>query len=252
MGPRLSVLAGLVAGVLVALAVLAGVILAVPAPIPASSTPTPSAIATAFGPSPSPSASASVAPSPSASPSPPASPSASPPWALGSPSASASVGASALAGSPPASGSADFHVGQPAPALAVARVGGGTIDLASLKGKAVWVTFMQTTCPPCVDEFPIMSRFAARYADKGLVVVAIDIREDESTAAAFARRLSAVFPIGLDPDGSAEQAWGAYGLPVHFWVDRAGIVRDGALGGIGADVMARGVGAILPGVSVTP
>ena len=134
----------------------------------------------------------------------------------------------------------------------MSKVGGGTIDLASMSGEAVWVNFMQTTCPPCVDEFPIMSGFAARYADKGLVVVAVDIREDEATAAAFARRLSATFPVGLDTNGAAQQAWGAYGLPVHFWIDKTGIVRDGALGGIGPDVMARGVASILPGVTVTP
>jgi len=139
-----------------------------------------------------------------------------------------------------------------APALAMPKVGGGTIDLASMSGKAVWVNFMQTTCPPCVDEFPIVSGFAARYAEKGLVVVAVDIREHEGTVAAFAKRLSATFPVGLDADGAAQQAWGAYGLPVHFWIDKAGIVRDGALGGIGADVMARGVASILPGITVTP
>jgi thiol-disulfide isomerase/thioredoxin len=236
MGPRLSVLAGLVAGVLVALAVLAGVILAIPATIPASSEPSPSAVATAFIDSPSPSPSASPSPSPSVV----ASPSGA---ASGSPGASASASGNATA---------NFHVGQTAPALVVPRVGGGTIDLAALKGKAVWVNFMQTTCPPCVDEFPIMSGFAARYADKGLVVVAVDIRENESSVAAFARRLSAVFPLGLDTDGAAQQAWGAYGLPVHFWIDKTGVVRDGALGGIGPDVMARGVAAILPGVTVTP
>jgi hypothetical protein len=40
--------------------------------------------------------------------------------------------------------------------------------------------------------------------------------------------------------------------PVHFWIDVDGVVRDGALGGIVPDVMARGVGTILPGVTVTP
>ena len=49
----------------------------------------------------------------------------------------------------------------------------------------MWVNFMQTTCPPCVDEFPVMSGFAARYAATGLVVVAVDVREDEGTVAAF-------------------------------------------------------------------
>ena len=97
-----------------------------------------------------------------------------------------------------------------------------------------------------------MNGFAARYADAGLVIIAIDIREDEGTVAEFAQRLNATFPLGLDITGAAQQAWGAYGLPVHFWIDKTGVVRDGALGGIGPDVMARGVAAILPGATVTP
>ena len=46
-------------------------------------------------------------------------------------------------------------------------------------------------------------------------------------------------------------AWDALALPVHFWIDKDGIVRDGALGGIGPDVMATGLKTILPGVDVT-
>jgi thiol-disulfide isomerase/thioredoxin len=229
MGSRLSIVAGLVAGVVVALALLAGFVLVGPDP----------GGAVASGP---PSASASSAPSASARPRPSA-------------SASPSVSAPASGSPAPSGGSAvttNFHVGQPAPALLVPQVGGGTIDLSTLKGKAVWVNFMQTTCPPCIDEFPLMNGFAARYANDGLVVIAIDIQEDEGTVASFAQRLNATFPIGLDTDAAAQRAWGAFGLPVHFWVDREGIVRDGALGGIGPDVMARGVGAILPGVVVTP
>ena len=42
---------------------------------------------------------------------------------------------------------------------------------------------------------------------------------------------------------------GIAGAPVD---DKDGIIRDGALGGIGSDVMARGLGTILPGVTVTP
>ena len=132
------------------------------------------------------------------------------------------------------------------------QVGGGTIDLANLKGKPVWVNFMGTYCPPCQDEFPLMNGFAARYGDDGLVIVAIDVKEDEGTVAAFANELNATFPLGLDSDGSAQTAWDALALPVHFWIDTEGIIRDGALGGIGPDIMARGVTTILPGVEVTP
>ena len=115
-----------------------------------------------------------------------------------------------------------FHIGEQAPPLVVPQVGGGTIDLADLRGKAVWVNFMGTYSPPCVDEFPLMSGFAARHAADGLVVLAIDVREDEGTVATFANELGATFPLGLDGDGSVAATWGANALPVHYWIDKEG------------------------------
>lgn len=132
------------------------------------------------------------------------------------------------------------------------QLGGGEISLTALRGKPVWVNFMATWCPPCRDEMPRMNGFAARYADQGLVVLAIDVREDQTLVDAFAKELGLVFPVGLDTDGTAQSDWGAYALPVHYWIDADGIVRDGALGGIGPDVMAAGLQTILPGVTVTP
>ena len=215
MWARLSIVAGLVVGVAVAGLLLGGMVAFAPDPPPPSA-PAPSiAVASA-----SPSAIASA-----------------------SPSSSTSAGTS---------GGAAFHVGEPAPALMVPRVGGGTIDLAGLRGKPVWINFMATWCPPCQDEFPLMNGFAARYASSGLVIIAIDVREEEGAVAAFADQLGATFPLGLDADGKASETWDAIALPVHFWIDAEGIVRDGALGGIGPDVMATGLETILPGVDVTP
>ncbi len=217
MWPRLSIVAGLLAGVAAAALVLGGVLFLGPGTAPAFT----------------------VAPSDALS-------SASPSIAVASPTATP-------ASSPSPEGSASlFHIGEPAPALVVPQVGGGTIDLANLSGKPVWVNFMGTYCPPCQDEFPLMNGFAARYGEDGLVILAIDVKEDEGTVAAFANELNATFPLGLDIDGSVSAAWDAVALPVHFWIDTDGIVRDGALGGIGPDIMARGVAKILPGVEVTP
>jgi thiol-disulfide isomerase/thioredoxin len=134
----------------------------------------------------------------------------------------------------------------------VEQLGGGGIDLAALRGKPVWVNFMATWCPSCRDELPLMAGFAARYAGDGLVVLAIDVREDQGTVDGFMKSVGVTLPVGLDTDGTAQQAWSAFALPVHFWVDTDGVVRYGALGGIGADVMAEGLKTILPGVDVTP
>ena len=134
----------------------------------------------------------------------------------------------------------------------IPQVGGGTIDLRNLNGSPVWVNFMGTYCPPCVDEFPLMNGFLARHADDGLVIIAVDVREDEGTVAAFAQQLEAMFPLGLDSDGTVADRWDAVALPVHFWIDQEGVIRDGALGGIGPDIMARGLRTIMPGVDVQP
>jgi cytochrome c biogenesis protein CcmG, thiol:disulfide interchange protein DsbE len=227
MWPRLSILAGLLAGVAAAALVIGGILVLAPEP------------------------GAAATPLPQPSVSLPVLPSMSPSVAAG---ASPSAGASGSAGSStdPSSAAAHFHVGEPAPALVVPQVGGGTIDLTNLRGKPVWVNFMGTYCPPCRDEFPLMSGYASRLADEDLVVIAVDVKEDEGVAAAFAESLGATFPLGLDADGSVAARWDAVALPVHFWIDKDGIIRDGALGGIGPDVMSAGLRTILPGVEVGP
>ena len=164
MWARLSIVAGLVVGVAVAGLVLGGLVAFAPDP-PRPSTPAPSAAVASA----SPSVVASVAPS--------AAPSA-------QRRAAVRRSTSASRRRP----------------LVVPQVGGGTIDLAGLKGKPVWINFMATWCPSCQDEFPLMNGFAARYAANGLVIIAVDVREEEGAVAAFADQLSATFPLGLDAD----------------------------------------------------
>lgn len=221
MESRLPIAAGLIAGVLVAVLVIVAVV--------------------ALGPDPG---------IPRVSPSVPGASAAASPTAAGDTAAPSAV--PSTSGAAPTPGEQAFHIGEPAPVLVLPRVGGGTIDLAALRGKPVWVNFMGTYCPPCRDEFPVMNGFAARYAEAGLQVLAVAVREDEATVAAFAQELNATFPIGLDLDGSAQRTWEAVVLPVHFWIDAEGIIRDGALGGIGPDIMAAGLRQIMPGVDVTP
>lgn len=226
MTPRVTVAAGLLSGVAVTLGVLAAAVAFLPDPGAGA------AGSELTAPSGAASAGTSVAPA-SGSP------------ASGAPTAPeptvvASIGAS------------DFRVGEAAPALNLTQLGGGRIDLVKLSGRPVWVYFMQATCPQCVESFSVVNGFAARYAETGLVVIAIDVREDEGAVAAFALRVNATIPIGLDPDGAAQAVWGAAALPAHFWVDRDGIIRAAALGGIGPDTMAEKLSSILPGVVVTP
>ena len=239
MGGKTAIALGLVAGLVAGGVIVAGVIALVPAAPPVSPviTPTPAISAT-------PSTSGAPTGTPSAPPA--ASPEASTP-----PAAASSVPPATETPSAPSQSEA-FGIGEPAPPLVLPLVGGGQLDLADYRGKPVWVNFMATWCPSCVDELPSMAGFAARYEDTGLVTLAVDAREDEAAVTAFFEDLGVDLPVGLDSDGKASAEWGAIALPVHYWIDADGIVRDGALGGIGPDGMARGLQTILPGVTVTP
>jgi thiol-disulfide isomerase/thioredoxin len=172
-----------------------------------------------------------------------------------SPTATPSATVSAVPGSPTQPGSprsvSPFPlVGRPAPPLVAPGLDGSTIDLSAYRGRPVWIVFTGTYCPPARDEYPLMSGFAARYAETGLVVLAIHVKEDAATVRPFVAGLNVTFPVALDGDGSRAASWDALALPVHYWIDEAGIVRDAALGGLGPDEMTRRLGTILPGDTI--
>jgi peroxiredoxin len=209
-------------GLIVGAAVALGLAVAVYSLVPAAPAPTPAATSTP----------AAVLPSPTPLATPPTTEEPTP-----EPSASRSLSPFPL-------------VGQPAPPLIAPGLDGSTIDLAAYRGKPVWVVFTGTYCPPCRDEYPLMNGYAVRYAETGLVVLAIHVKEDAATVKPFVDELNVTFPVALDPDGSRAATWDALALPVHYWIDEAGIVQDAALGGLGPDQMARGLATILPGVTI--
>ncbi len=238
MGGKSVIVLGLVAGVVVGGLLVGGLVALTPGPAspvnptPAASGPPPATAPPSTPPPPAPSTSAPESTTPAPPPTAPAAPASSDPS--------------------PSSGTAAFGIGEVAPPLVVPLLGGGTADLASYRGKPVWVNFMATWCPSCADELPLMAGYAARYAESGLEVLPVDVREDEAAVQALFDAVAPSLTAGLDQDGAAQAAWDALALPVHFWIDADGIVRDGALGAIGPDVMARGLQAILPGEIVTP
>ncbi len=228
--------AGLLSGAIAGLILLAAVTL-VPDPRLATPGPTagPSPIAAA---SPASSASGPFGPSPARSDAPSAS---------GTPSGS---GAAHVA--PGATGITLLHIGERAPVLAIQVAAGGFTDLAQLRGKAVWVVFMTTGCEVCAAQVPVLNGYLARYAANGLTILGVDVKEDAGTVTAFARRVGATFPFGLDLAGSAKREWAVLGVPTHFWIDGSGVIRDAAEGAIATEAMVHGLSQILPGVTVTP
>jgi peroxiredoxin len=119
----------------------------------------------------------------------------------------------------------DLVVGRTAPALTLHTLDGAEIDTESLRGKVVILNFWATWCMPCREEMPLLSDYAARHADQGLVVLGFSL--DNPATLPEVRKVAAglTFPVGL-----LGSAWaGDYGrmwrLPVSFVIDREGILR---------------------------
>ena len=122
---------------------------------------------------------------------------------------------------------------QRAPPLRLADLDGELHDLADLGGRLVLINFWATWCPPCRREMPSMERLQQQLRERGLSVIAVDVGEDAETVFAFTGQLDPApsFPMLLDPDAEAAQAWGVKGLPTSFVVDPAGRVIMRAVGG---------------------
>jgi thiol-disulfide isomerase/thioredoxin len=143
-------------------------------------------------------------------------------------------------------------VGQQAPALIVDRLGGGTLDLSTFRGSPVWLNFMATWCPSCSDEIPQMMKYQAQLGDRGLVVVLVDVREDADTVEPFVQSFELDSPVGLDLAGRAQRAWGAFALPIHYFIDADGIVRSVMYGELSPPQFEEGLTRIIPGLSFEP
>uniref|UniRef100_A0A832I339 Redoxin domain-containing protein n=1 Tax=Eiseniibacteriota bacterium TaxID=2212470 RepID=A0A832I339_UNCEI len=118
---------------------------------------------------------------------------------------------------------------RPAPPFSLRGLDGGTVSLASFRGRVVLVDFWATWCAPCVRAMPELESLARELRAKGAEVLGISI--DEGGAAKvrrFVEKRKVTYPIALD-DARAP-AWEAYrvkAIPAAFLVDREGrIVRQ--------------------------
>jgi peroxiredoxin len=121
--------------------------------------------------------------------------------------------------------------GEAAPALALPSLAGGSVDLASLRGKVVVLNFWATWCPPCVAEMPSLERLHKALSPEGLAVVAVSTDEDEAALRQFVSRAGLTMPVLLDPGGRvAGDRYHTTGYPETFVIDRSGVLVSHTVG----------------------
>ena len=130
---------------------------------------------------------------------------------------------------------------------------GRPIRLEDLRGKAVWINFFATWCPPCQGETPVLRDLAERYEDQGLEVVAVSVQETTADdVRAYAERYQLPYTIGFDASGHAFHQYRVSALPTQFFLDSDGVIRFIAQGPLSEEGASQRIAAILPVAPATP
>jgi thiol-disulfide isomerase/thioredoxin len=124
---------------------------------------------------------------------------------------------------------------------------GQPVRLADLRGKAVWINFWASWCPPCQSETPVIRDLAERYASRGLAVIGISVQESSlDDVRAYATRYQLGYTIATDLSGYIFRLYRPPGLPTQVFVGPDGAIRSVVLAPLTeADATAQ-IEAILP------
>jgi cytochrome c biogenesis protein CcmG, thiol:disulfide interchange protein DsbE len=120
---------------------------------------------------------------------------------------------------------APVTVDKTAPSLALTDATGKPVSLDDYRGKVVLVNNWATWCPPCQSEMPELQAYYEAHLQNGFVIVAIESGEPVNTVLAFARKYKLTFPVWLDPQGIALEAFNNWDLPSSYIIDRGGTIR---------------------------
>src|SRR5262249_42653214 len=80
-------------------------------------------------------------------------------------------------------------------------------------------------------------------------ILVIDVGEDPQTVKTFMEQQKFNLPVAVDQDGVAQAQWGAYALPVHYFLDGQGLVQGIIYGGAPADIYIQAITDLVPDFS---
>lgn len=170
----------------------------------------------------------------------------------------------------PNPGASAYLLGSPIPGLQVGNVApelagtlpdgsafqltdldGQPIRLADLRGRAVWINFWASWCPPCQAETPTLRTLDARYRDRGLTLIAVQVQQTADAGREYAARYDLHYTIGQDVSAAIFHAYRVFALPTQFFIDPQGVIRAVINGPVTEQGAARLIESILPHVAAS-
>lgn len=129
--------------------------------------------------------------------------------------------------------------GQPAPAATFKTFDGQQVDITSLRGDVVILTFWATWCQYCRQELGDLSAYYREHQAEGLRVFAISADDAEEFDKVRQRARDYPFPIAVLADADVSRYGRIWRLPLTFVIDRNGVLRRDGWGNMPAVTRAQ-------------
>jgi cytochrome c biogenesis protein CcmG/thiol:disulfide interchange protein DsbE len=98
-----------------------------------------------------------------------------------------------------------------------------TVDLSSFRGRPIVVNFWATWCVPCYAEHRVLASVATMMGSQ-VQFVGVVFDDDEAKILQFLNENGHAYPALEDEGGKVAIAYGVYGVPETFFIDKAGTI----------------------------
>lgn len=136
---------------------------------------------------------------------------------------------------------------QQAPDINLQLIDGKKIQLSSLRGKPVLITFWATSCPGCIKEMPHLIELYNELHAEGLEIIGIAMPHDRPDyVMEMVKRKKVPYLIAFDLKAEAVKAFGNISLtPTTFLIDDKGKIVKKKIGVMKMDVWKKRIISIL-------
>jgi thiol-disulfide isomerase/thioredoxin len=122
---------------------------------------------------------------------------------------------------------------EPAPRFRAKTLDGEQFNNATVKGKVVLLDFWTTWCPYCGKEEAMVDDLGREFADKGLIVLAVDVAESKKKVKKHLEAHPRSCKIVLTEDTNLAAMYQANSYPIYVVIDRDGNVAGKQRGAAG-------------------
>lgn len=128
---------------------------------------------------------------------------------------------------------------EPAPRFHATSMDGEKFSNDSLKGKVVLLQFWATWCKYCRGDQPVVDELTQEFADRGLVVLAVNFMESKKTVKKYLAQMPRACKIVLTEDTNLAAMYEAKSFPLYVVIDRDGNVAGTQKGAGGSGSLRR-------------